>query len=156
MKRYSSLIGLVILIFVILFLAMKPPDVKVITETQTEKVFVPVVQEPQRVSRSPEYRPPPYKTYKPPNYQQMGLLLGSQGQTLPLWGKHSYGYNDRYNYYTTTSGEQIYPLPIYHQNRDCTEDIGCQEFYGGEQVEVLTREGETFNVKMYRNSMFYS
>ena len=153
MKRYSPLIGLVLLLIIVIILCMKKPEVKIITETQTEKVFVPVVQE-QRMT--PEYRHPPYKTYKPPNYQQMGLLVGSQGQTLPLWGKHSWGYNDRYNYYTMTSGEQIYPLPIYHQDRDCTEDIGCQEFYGGEQVEVLSREGETFNVKMYRNAMFYS
>ncbi len=155
MKRYSPLIAIiVILILVLILLLCRKPKVKVLTETKTEKVYVPTMVNQSRAI-VPEYRPPPFKTYKPPNYQQMGLLVGSDGQTLPLWGKHSHGYNDRYNYYTTTSGEQIYPLPIYHQDRDCTEDIGCQEFYGGEQVEVLSREGETFNVKMYRNSMFF-
>jgi len=153
MKRYTSLIGLSLLLIIVICLGLRKPDVQVVTQTKTEKVYVPIVEQTPRV---PEYRPPPYKTYKPPHYQQMGLLVGTQGQTLPLWGKHSWGYNDRYNYYTTTSGDQVYPLPIYHQNKDCTEDIGCQEFYGGEQVEVLSHEGETFNVKMYRNSMFYS
>jgi len=154
MKRHSSLIVIVLLLLIVLYLTLREPTEVVITEVVTEHVPVPVERlvPPPRV---PEYRPPPYKTYKPPNYQQMGLLMGSEGQTLPLWGKHSYAYNDRYNYYTTTSGEQVFPLPIYHQDRDCTEDIGCQEFYGGEQVEVLSHEGETFNVKMYRNSMFF-
>lgn len=149
MKRHSSLIVIVLLLLIVLYLAMREPTEVVVTEVVTEQVPVPVERVEPRV---PEYRDPPYKTYKPPYYQQMGLLMGPENKTLPLWGRPAMGYRDRYNYYTTTSGEQIFPLPIYHQDRDCTEDIGCPEFYGGEQVSVLSQTGD-YEVSIYRNVM---
>jgi hypothetical protein len=97
----------------------------------------------------PEARPPPYKNYKPMEYQQVGILLGTSNETLPLYGKPSYAYNSRWNYYTTTQGEQMYPLPISNGDRDCTEDIGCQELYGNEELSILGKEG-TFKSKIYR------
>lgn len=105
----------------------------------------------RRVRRSPEFRGPPYKEYKPRQYQQMGLLMGDSGSILPLYGKETNGYRDRYNYYTSTPGQQIYPLPLSFDNRDCTEDIGCPEFYGNESVNVTGMSGENFSVKNYRN-----
>lgn len=140
MKRQIPLIIVIILLLVIL-MWQKPPEVQVVTE----KVYIPVVEK----TPVPEYRPPPYKTYKPPTYQQMGLLLGEDGSTLPLWGRQTWGYKDRYNYYSTTPGDQLYPLPITHQNRDCTEDIGCQELYGGEQVDVFSKN-VPYTTKIYR------
>ncbi len=95
--------------------------------------------------------PPPYKQYKPPRYQQMGLLLGDN-EVLPLYGRETPTRRDSYNYYTTTPGEQKYSLPINFKDRDCTEDIGCQEFYGGEEVTVLGRDGE-YTTKIYRNRL---
>ena len=102
--------------------------------------------------RSPEYRPPPYKTYKPSDFQQMGILTGNDGQILPLYGKPSDAYRTRWNYYTTTPGNQIYPLPIQHKERDCTEDIGCDEFYGREEVSV-TGMGEGYTAQIYNNKI---
>jgi hypothetical protein len=100
----------------------------------------------------PEYRQPPYKQYKPPNYQQMGLLTNEEdGSVIPLYGRESFGYRDRYNYYTTTTGNQVYSLPLTYQDRDCTEDIGCQEFYGNEVVNVL---GKDYKTKMYRTNSY--
>ena len=104
----------------------------------------------REVKRTPEYRGPPYKVYKPRKYQQMGLLVGDAGSILPLYGRETNGYRDRYNYYTNSPGQQIYPLPLSFDNRDCTEDIGCPEFYGNENVSV-TGIDETFSVKNYRN-----
>ena len=119
-------------------------------------VEVPVeVQVPVEVARSaPEYRGPPIKKYKPGYMQQMGLLVNESNETLPLYGKEASGYRDRYNYYTTTTGEQMYPVPVSHDGRECTEDIGCPEFYGEESVEVLGKNG-TYNVKMYRTDDFF-
>ena len=38
------------------------------------------------VQREPEFRKPPIKEYKPGHVQQMGVLLGEDGDTLPpLW-----------------------------------------------------------------------
>ena len=96
----------------------------------------------------PEARPPPYKNYKPMEYQQVGILLGTN-ETLPLYGKPSYAYNSRWNYYTTTPGQQIYPLPVSYEGRDCTEDIGCNEMYDNQPVNITGRS-EQFTTKIYR------
>ena len=84
----------------------------------------------------------------------MGVLLGGEGEVLPLYGRESPGYRDRYQYYTTTPGEQIYPLPITQGDRGCTEDIGCPEFYGNEDVSVLGKTG-TYKVNMYETEQLY-
>lgn len=102
------------------------------------------------VDRTPEFRPPPEKVYKPSVFQQMGLLTKDDGTILPLYGKESSTHRDRYNYYTTTPGNQIYSLPITHNNKDCTDDIGCGEFYGNEDVSVTGMDGN-FKAEIYRN-----
>jgi hypothetical protein len=104
--------------------------------------------------REPEFRGPPIKQYKPGHMQQMGILMGPDGETLPLYGKEVRGRRDRYNYYTTTGGENLYPVSVSHNARDCMEDIGCQELYGNETVTVLGKTG-SFTVNMYRTDDFF-
>lgn len=141
-----------IILFIIGFFVFRGPEIKTVEVPVDRPIEVPVLV--QQNVRSPEFRGPPYKTYKPPDYQQVGLLTNSSGNTLPLYGKHSWQYNDRWNYYSTTQGEQIYPLPVTHKDRDCTEDIGCPEFYGGEQVDVFGSGGGPWTTKIYRTKLF--
>ena len=62
-------------------------------------VEVPVVVPPPRPARrEPEFRGPPIKQYKPGYMQQMGILVGADGETLPLYGKEVRGRRDRYHY----------------------------------------------------------
>lgn len=123
-------------------------------------VEVPVMVPPPRpirtreVRREPEFRGPPIKQYKPGHMQQMGILTSEGGETLPLYGKEVRGRRDRYHYYTTTGGENLYPIPVNHDGRDCIDDIGCQELYGNEPVSVTGKTG-SFNVKMYRTDDFF-
>ena len=123
-------------------------------------VEVPVMVPPprpvrtQEVRREPEFRGPPIKQYKPGHMQQMGILTSEGGETLPLYGKEVRGRRDRYHYYTTTGGENLYPIPVNHDGRDCIDDIGCQELYGNEPVSVTGKTG-SFNVKMYRTEDFF-
>jgi hypothetical protein len=105
-------------------------------------------------TKTPEFRNPPIKEYKPGYVQQMGILLGDNDQTLPLYGKEVTGRRDRYHFYTTTDGENLYPLPVSHENRDCMDDIGCKELYGNENVSVMGKMG-TYNVQMYRTDNFF-
>jgi hypothetical protein len=105
-----------------------------------------------QLERSPEFRQPPLKQWRPRKYQQMGLLSNGT-ETLPLYGKESATHRDRFFYYTTTPGEQIFPLPIEHNGRDCMDDIGCPEFYGNESVSVTDREG-AYTAKIYRTEQF--
>jgi hypothetical protein len=108
----------------------------------------------QEIRREPEFRGPPIKQYKPGHMQQMGILTSEEGETLPLYGKEVRGRRDRYHYYTTTGGENLYPIPVNHDGRDCIDDIGCQELYGNEPVSVTGKTG-SFNVKMYRTDDFF-
>jgi hypothetical protein len=108
----------------------------------------------ERRRQAPEFRDAPIKKYKPGYTQQMGVLLGQDNETLPLYGKTVRGHRDRYHYYTTTNGEQIYPLTISHNGRECTDDIGCPEFYGNEQVSVMSKSG-AYNTKLYRTDNFF-
>jgi hypothetical protein len=103
-------------------------------------------------TRAPEFRQPPLKQWRPKQYQQMGLLSNGT-ETLPLYGKESATHRDRFFYYTTTPGEQIFPLPITHNGRDCMDDIGCPEFYGNESVSVTDRDGD-YTTKIYRTEQF--
>jgi len=138
----------IVLAVLLVFTYMKRP--------QPEIVEVPVVYQVEpEVIRSPEFRQAPYKQYKPKQFQQMGLLLGEGGDILPLYGRESRTHRDRYYYYSGSPGEQIYSLPISYQNRECTDDIGCPEFYGNEKVSITGKSGD-YNVKIYETEqMFY-
>jgi hypothetical protein len=120
-----------------------------------KQVHVPVpVEVPVQIPMEKEFRKPPIKEYKPGYVQQMGVLVGPDEETLPLYGKEVRGRRDQYHYYTTTPGEQVYPLPVTINNRDCMDDIGCQELYGNETVSVLGQTG-SFQAKMYRTDNFF-
>lgn len=143
-------IVIILALIVIIQLYTKKTDI-----IQTEEILVPypVYVEP-RLRRDPEFRGPPYRQYKPKNFQQMGLLLGDGGEILPLYGRESRGYRDRYQYYSGSPGDQIYSLPLSHKERNCTEDIGCEEFYGGEKVSVTGKDGD-YTVNLYETEQLY-
>ena len=105
----------------------------------------------------PEYREPPLKEYRQPmrqtSYQQVGLLIGGS-ETLPLYGKESLTRRNQWHYYTTTPGNQVYPLPVSTNGRDCMEDIGCSELYGNETLSVTGKDGTDFQAKIYRTENF--
>lgn len=102
----------------------------------------------------PEFRGPPLKSYKPGHVQQIGVLLGPNESVLPLYGRESRKHRDRYNYYTTTGGENLYPIPITYKNRDCMEDVGCNELYDNEKVSVLGKTG-VYTVNIYKNKNLF-
>jgi len=116
-------------------------------------VHVPV-EVPVQIPVEREFRKPPIKEYKPGYVQQMGVLVGPDEETLPLYGKEVRGRRDQYHYYTTTPGDQVYPLPVTINDRDCMDDIGCQELYGNETVSVLGQTS-SFQAKLYRTDNFF-
>jgi hypothetical protein len=136
------------LLVAVVYLLMYPKETVV-------QVPVPVeMNAPREVIMEPEFRNPPIKKYKPGHVQQMGVLIGDNNETLPLYGKEVRGRRDRYHYYTATSGDQIYPLPVSMGDRDCMDDIGCQEIYGNESVSVMGNDSN-FQAKLYRTDDFF-
>lgn len=152
-KTQMLMVALVVLVLAVGYMWYNPQVVEV-------QVEVPVMAPPPRpivsreVRRTPEFRGPPIKQYKPGHMQQMGIIVGEEGETLPLYGKEVRGRRDRYHYYTTTGGENLYPIPVNHDGRDCVDDIGCQELYGNESVSVTGKTG-SFDVNMYRTDNFF-
>ena len=98
--------------------------------------------------RSPEFRKPPYRQYKPKSFQIVGILSNGT-ETLPLYGRVTLSRRDSWNYYSVTPGQQLYPLAVTHNGKDCTDQtVGCNELLGGETVSVATKSG-TYTVDMY-------
>jgi hypothetical protein len=147
-KLINSLVLLSIPVIMIYAIVRNPVEVEV-----PVPVKVPV-RVPVREVRSPEYRGPPIKKYKPGHFQQIGILTNETGETLPLYGREVRNRRDRYHYHTTTQGDQVYPIPVSIDGRECTEDIGCPELYGGETVTVFGKD-TPFTVKTYRTDNFF-
>lgn len=147
-KLVNSLVLLSIPVIMIYVIVRNPVEVEV-----PVPVKVPV-RVPVREVRSPEYRGPPIKKYKPGHFQQIGILTNETGETLPLYGREVRNRRDRYHYHTTTQGDQVYPIPVSIDGRECTEDIGCPELYGGETVTVFGKD-TPFTVKTYRTDNFF-
>mgnify|MGYP006906382817 FL=1 len=143
--------ALVVLTLLLGYMYQNPKIVKVPVEVPIVPPR-PMMRRERR--REPEFRGPPIKQYKPGHMQQMGVLMGPGQETLPLYGKEVTGRRDRYHYYTTTGGENLYPIPVSHGARDCMEDIGCEELYGNESVSVLGKTG-AYAVNMYRTDDFF-
>ena len=145
---------IIVLALVLGYIYYNPKFVEVPVEVPVMPVPPRIEMERREPRREPEFRSAPIKQYKPGFMQQMGILTGAGEETLPLYGKEVRGRRDRYHYYTTTGGENLYPVPVTHNARDCMEDIGCQELYGNETVSITGKTG-SFGVKMYRTDNFF-
>jgi len=145
-KQQLLLLAALVLLAVVIY-QLKNPVIKRVHVR--ERVEVPVQIPVER-----EFRAPPIKEYKPSYVQQMGVLIGENNETLPLYGKEVRGRRDSYHYYTVTPGEQVYSLPVSINDRDCMDDMGCKEIYGNETVGVLGQTG-SFEAKLYRTEHFF-
>jgi hypothetical protein len=152
-KNQILMSAVVVLALVLSYMWFNPKVVEVPVEVPVMPVPPRIELEQRDPRREPEFRGAPIKQYKPGYMQQMGVITGN-GETLPLYGKEVRGRRDRYHYYTTTGGENLYSVPISHNARDCMEDIGCEELYGNETVSVTGKTG-SYTVNLYRTDDFF-
>jgi len=73
----------------------------------------------------------------------------TDSSVLPLFGKPTYRGSSKWLYYTETDKYNPIKIPITVNNRDCTDDMGCDELYDGSEVEIPSYNG-TFKVKIYK------
>lgn len=166
------LLSVIVILGVFFYMGHKPSgriqrDTRVKQPIQTD-VNVNVHADDGRYTRAPEpYRmwqtipdlrgaiiPPgamainmPVRNY-PEAYQQLGYIK-SEEQLLPLFGRRTGRSNDRYNYYTRTDSYNPIQVPITVNKRDCSEDLGCEELFGGESVQIRGL-GKTGTVDVYK------
>ncbi len=73
----------------------------------------------------------------PDQFQQMGILsIEGTEKILPLYGRRTGNRSDRYNYYTRTDTYNPIQLPLSFERRDCMDDVGCTELFGGETIKI--------------------
>lgn len=84
----------------------------------------------------------------PDSFQTMGVLTYPGGDIKPLLGRRSANSNNRYNYYTRTDTFNPVPIPLSQGNRDCMDDVGCNEVFDGDKLSSLN--GEQVQVKLYK------
>jgi hypothetical protein len=84
----------------------------------------------------------------PESYQQMGVMVGSDGKALPLYGRRTAPRSDKFNYYTRTDTYNPVALPVTYMNKDCQDNIGCNEVSSGDSIRI-SPTGETAKVTLY-------
>ena len=85
----------------------------------------------------------------PESYVSMGIVTTHSGELLPLYGRRVASRSDRFNYYTRTDTNNPIPLPVSHKRRDCQDDVGCEELFDGEHVEIIPTK-QKGSVTIYR------
>lgn len=87
----------------------------------------------------------------PETYQSMGTIRTGDGKILPLYGRRTASRSDRFQYYTRTDTYNPVQIPIEYRRRNCQDDVGCEELYDRDQVNLgaLQTTGE---VSVYRFS----
>jgi len=84
----------------------------------------------------------------PESYQQMGVMVGSDGKALPLYGRRTAPRSDKFNYYTRTDTYNPVALPVTYMNKDCQDNVGCNELNSGDSIRI-SPTGETAKVTLY-------
>ena len=96
------------------------------------------------------------------DFQQIGILSknviekddktpgnNTDSNILPLYGKPTYRGSNRWLYYTETDKYNPIKIPINVNDRDCTDDTGCDELYNGNEVTIPSYNG-VFKVQIYK------
>lgn len=72
----------------------------------------------------------------PETYQSMGIITLADGKILPLYGRRTASRSDRFQYYTRTDTYNPVQLPIRVKRRDCQDDVGCEELFNEDEVNI--------------------
>ena len=129
--------------------------------------LLPPVRRNYHIDRDPYYTVPgvpiniPTRGYMG-DYQQVGMLykdsiennesnIGNNNETniLPLYGKPLYANSSKWLYYTSSDKFNSIKIPINHNNKDCSEEYGCNEIYDNDIINVPAYNAN-FKVKIYK------
>jgi hypothetical protein len=84
-------------------------------------------------------------------FQPIGVLTSTMNpnRVLQLYGRAIYPGSNKWQYYTNTDAFQSVKVTIRHNRRDCLNELGCDQIFQGDIVEVPAYHGETFRVELY-------
>ena len=160
MKRnsvmYLVLIAVIIVLFVLLLFVAKPAPKATPQATPAPIIVVKTDSTPPGgASRNiPPHFPQDQPYYSSSSYQQIGILTSEETDkepiVLPLFGRKLTNRSDRWQYYTATDKNNMMRIPLSYQNRDCEDEVGCNEIYSGDQLQVSIYQGRTFTATVYK------
>ena len=84
-------------------------------------------------------------------YSQIGVLTNNDNNKntiLPLYGRPLYPGSTKWLYYTSTDKFNSIKIPINYKNRNCTDDIGCDEINNNDELNIPAYNNK-FNVSIY-------
>tara|TARA_B110000261_G_C13023961_1_gene333328 strand:+ start:87 stop:650 length:564 start_codon:yes stop_codon:yes gene_type:complete len=93
---------------------------------------------------------PPLQHNEHHTYKQVGYLKNKSmsDKLFPIFGKPSQIRRDKWYYYTTYDNIKV---PIYHNNKNCSDEQGCDSLYNSDVV-TIENLSDSFNVSMYKNA----
>lgn len=84
---------------------------------------------------------------------QIGLLKGAQ-TTLPLFATEHPSRRGRFWYHTLTDGNIPLKVGVTSEGRDCLQEIGCDEVFDNDTVQVPVLGGD-WTVSLYPRFPYY-
>ena len=90
----------------------------------------------------------------PADYQQMGVLVSQDSaeykkMILPLFGRKMLS-KDRWEYYTASNDYNMWRISVRVNNRDCQDDVGCDEIFNGDNVTIPDMGDKVFVARIYK------
>ena len=87
---------------------------------------------------------------EPGAYQQVGFLINNKSdESMPLYGRQTYPSSRKWNYYTNNLDNVKQPLIV--NNKNCMDYGGCDEVYGGENINLQGTK-KKYKVEKYNYS----
>lgn len=153
---YLALIAVIVVLFVVLIFMGKSASPKATQTPAQSQAPTPIVIVKADTTNPniPPHFPQDQPRYNSSTYQQIGILTSEETDkepiVLPLFGRKIPNRSDRWQYYTATDKNNMMRIPLSYQNRDCEEDVGCNEIYTGDQLQVSIYQGRTFTATVYK------
>ena len=164
MKRKNSLIILVILILIFVLLNKKKRYKKIIINYQT--IESNKLNSDSEITKNKIIEPKKYYDSKfhsrnemeiniptrgePPDYQQIGYLTGEGHENIkPLFGRQIYRGSNHWNYFTSLDSHLSTYIPVFMDDKDCTDERGCRELQKGDTIS-MGEGGNPYNASFYK------
>jgi len=131
--------------------------------TETKHVIEILTQSPASPPNAPPIYPQHNPTYplrnSPQGYQQLGVLVSQDSAEekpiiLPLFGRKMSS-RDRWEYYTASNEYNMWRISVSINNRDCQDEVGCDEIFNGDNVTVPDYANKVFIAKIYGYNVRY-
>jgi hypothetical protein len=100
---------------------------------------------------------PPFKAYRSgrdgnTGFEVVGSVTSDDLLTrAALYGRPSPAYSGRWQYFVRTAGDDV-SMDVTSVGRECLENMGCEELYGGELVSVPELSKSPMKVRIHRTA----